>query len=654
MIKIERKVLFFCLFFLAAAHFPAQAAGVVGDGTPASCTEAALNAALSGGGNVSFNCGPDAHTITITSEKVITADTTLNGGNLITLNGGGTTRIFRVTGGAGFTVQNITLTNGYTAQEGGGIYVEEQGSLTVENSQFSNCVSTQTAENYAGGGAISVERQSTAVITNSTFTNNQAGNGGAIAIGGWNADDNGGTLTVGNSTFNNNTATEDGGIPGGGDGGGAIYLKGGVAAFITDSTFTNNTAPNGGAIHLLQADVTITDSTFNNNIAQHNFSGGGGGAIYMDGGKNLTGGLTIQTSTFSANQTNKLGGAIFSFPEGTETTTIGNSTFEGNLAHGQGMAGAIYHQSAHGTGPLEIEGSTFAYNDAYSTVPGGASQGGALWLYTAPVTIRNSTFYANDASDLTLPADDWHRGFGGAIVTHTPTEIINSTIAYNTSGFVGGGVSAAGGVAMTVHNTIIAHNDGANPWGIQENCTGSLVDGGNNLQFPAGECLSGSNADPLLGVFGEHGGETETLPLLPGSPAIDAGNPATCPPVDQRGMPRQGAACDIGAFEFDTGPILMQMYPAMMAVSEAQDFTLTLTGAGFTPQSVVRWQGAARPTTYHSFEQVTAVISASDVNTVGEFAVTVYDPEGEEESAVLLFRVVAVQYNTYLPLMLQP
>jgi hypothetical protein len=51
------------LFALVAGTvaMPARvaAAGTVGDGTPGSCTEAALVAALANGGAVSFNCGAD-------------------------------------------------------------------------------------------------------------------------------------------------------------------------------------------------------------------------------------------------------------------------------------------------------------------------------------------------------------------------------------------------------------------------------------------------------------------------------------------------------------------------------------------------------------------------------------------------------------------
>jgi hypothetical protein len=65
----------------------------VGTGTSASCTESALDARLPGGagfnGAVTFDCGADPVTITITSTKMIAADTTIDGGGRITLSGGG-------------------------------------------------------------------------------------------------------------------------------------------------------------------------------------------------------------------------------------------------------------------------------------------------------------------------------------------------------------------------------------------------------------------------------------------------------------------------------------------------------------------------------------------------------------------------------------
>jgi len=57
--------------------------------------------------------------------------------------------------------------------------------------------------------------------------------------------------------------------------------------------------------------------------------------------------------------------------------------------------------------------------------------------------------------------------------------------------------------------------------------------------------------DPMLGTLGNYCGFIETIPLLAGSSAIDAGDDATCPAIDQCGITRpQGAHCDIGAFEY--------------------------------------------------------------------------------------------------------
>src|SRR5262245_42977137 len=85
----------------------ARAAGVVGTGTPGSCTEAALNQALVGFGTVTFNCGGGPVVIPITSSKTLTATTTIDGtGQQITLDGGSSTRLFETT----YQFSSYTLT----------------------------------------------------------------------------------------------------------------------------------------------------------------------------------------------------------------------------------------------------------------------------------------------------------------------------------------------------------------------------------------------------------------------------------------------------------------------------------------------------------------------------------------------------------------
>ena len=58
--------------FAVFTAIPVRASGVVGNGTPSSCTEAALNTALAGGGSVTFNCG-GPKTILLLNVKTIAA-----------------------------------------------------------------------------------------------------------------------------------------------------------------------------------------------------------------------------------------------------------------------------------------------------------------------------------------------------------------------------------------------------------------------------------------------------------------------------------------------------------------------------------------------------------------------------------------------------
>jgi predicted outer membrane repeat protein len=222
---------------------PAFAAGTIGTGTAASCTEAALNTALTGGGNVYFNCGTTPVTINVTSEKLITANTFIdgatNGVSVVTLSGSNSKRIFNVTGKVQLSVKNLTLANGLTADQGAAINNPNGGTLTITNTQFTNNSSTKPGE--FGGGAIYSGPMGSVSVSNSTFDGNKGSIGGAIRILNSN-------LTVTNSTFKNNKAV-DATL----GNGGAIYIDGANGdngkINITGSTFTTNSATAyGGAL----------------------------------------------------------------------------------------------------------------------------------------------------------------------------------------------------------------------------------------------------------------------------------------------------------------------------------------------------------------------------------------------------------------------
>jgi hypothetical protein len=163
------------------------------------------------------------------------------------------------------------------------------------------------------------------------------------------------------------------------------------------------------------------------------------------------------------------------------------------------------------------------------------------------VTIVNSTLSGNTATG-------WH---GGAIFhTDGAMEITNSTLTNNAGPdwapsaiFIGSFNANVPTLMLT--NTIISGNQ----WYACDHWTGAnvLTSGGHNLVQddtcnPVASDLIG--VDPLLGSLADNGGPTQTHALLPGSPAIDAGNDAVAPATDQRGVARpQGTHSDIGSVE---------------------------------------------------------------------------------------------------------
>jgi hypothetical protein len=289
---------------VTSAASTALAAGVVGTGTTASCTDAALDAALVGGGLVTFNCGGPAliDISTGTGTKTIGADTTVDGGGLITISGGDSVRVFSVPVGVQFTVHNLRIAAGHS-DNGGGIANTGRGSLTVINSTFiGNSADGSPGTGGIGGGILNSGGGSV-TVTNSTFISNSAGGDpGTTGIGGGIFTNGGGSLTVTNSTFASNSA---------GAGGAILGLRGSVT--VTNSTFTDNGADTGGGI--VSGTLTVTNSTFTGNsnggvdsgasgtvavrntILANSPSGGNCTGSIADGGHNLDDGTRCGFST---------------------------------------------------------------------------------------------------------------------------------------------------------------------------------------------------------------------------------------------------------------------------------------------------------------------------------------------------------------------
>jgi predicted outer membrane repeat protein len=544
-------------------------AGVVGDGTPASCTEAALNAALAGGGNVTFNCGGPA-TITLTSLKTITQNTSIDGGGVITISGGLTTGLFYAPAPASLALSNVTLHNAYTASSDGGA-LRAGGPLTVTSVVFTNNVAVgycgaaiwtnnslviresrfgSNSSTY-GGGAICTGDLGTANvnIADSQFDFNQAldpsaGYGGAIRIG------DGSRLTVTDTIFfgnlahfggalyastnsavtmaglpassvfasklqlNGNSATEDGG---------AIYNKGAMtidyAAITVNKTPTQSLlAGYGGAIFNAGA-LTLTNAIVSRNEGRF------GGGLFV--GNSEAAQAVIAHTSFIRNISGNLGGGLYA---NTLTTTIAisDSSFHRNTASGSG--GGL----ARTNSKLRIYNTSFTSNAA---IDGGAMLLQALpaGLFAGYVQVRSATFSGNTASS----------NHGGGIYNFSSgVELYSTTIVSNTNGVF----SASSG------NTRFRNSVLQNPGSL--NCDGdgtaSISDDARNFSTdstcPLPISQTGPGLDPRLGllVVDPIGGTSYHMPLSD-SPLINAG--FNCPPRDQINALRVGE-CDIGAVEF--------------------------------------------------------------------------------------------------------
>jgi predicted outer membrane repeat protein len=139
--------------------------------------------------------------------------------------------------------------------------------------------------------------------------------------------------------------------------------------------------------------------------------------------------------------------------------------------------------------------------------------------------------------------------------------VANSTFSGNSAGS-GGGIYNTGQLStLEISNTIL--NAGASGENIF-NSGGTVTshgysvcsdDGGGYLNGPGDQI----NTDPLLGPLRDNGGPTLTHMPLPGSPAIDAGDPNFTPPAfhDQRGSCFHrvfGRRIDVGSVETQPQP----------------------------------------------------------------------------------------------------
>jgi len=297
---------------------------------------------------------------------------------------------------------------------------------------------------------------------------------------------------------------------------------------------------NGGGIYNAGT-VTLTACTIGGNISDN---GGVGGGIYNVATLTLTG------CTVSGNIATYRGGGIYN--SGAGTLTLSGCTLNDNKSvYGEG--GGIYN-----AGTLALSDCTVSRNVAGADVAGAGNQGGGIYN-SGTLALTACTFSGNSAGQGLggyCGRGCCHvgglGGSGGAIfnAASAPSATLRSTvIALNSFGLGGPGCPNGspgygpdlfGSFTSQGHN-LIGQTDGS----------GGFVNGVN------GDLVGSTNAplDPKLAALTNNGGGTFTMAVLPGSPALDAGDDALLVPpfnlmTDQRGLPRKsGAHVDIGAFE---------------------------------------------------------------------------------------------------------
>lgn len=313
---------------------------------------------------------------------------------------------------------------------------------------------------------------------------------------------------------------------------------------ISGVTIQHGHASNIGGGMINNGWLTLINSAILSNTAAGTNDWGGG--IYNSGS------LTLSHSIVAGNVTgssNAYGGGIFT--QG--TLLVSDSTIRDNST--PGIGGGIYAVG----GTMTVRASTISGNLA--------QDGGGIYKAGAPVIVINSTLSGNNSN-----------GNGGGIYAASgTTSLFNVTLAYNRANAddvgsgTGGGVYNAGGSTLTFNNSIISLNTSITPGTPYptlnlDDCAGTVTSQGYSMlyAYDPGYCtVNGSPdpSDPLLGPLQDNGGPTWTHALLPGSPAIDGGNPSGCADnlgaslhVDQRGRQRPALGglgrCDIGAFEF--------------------------------------------------------------------------------------------------------
>jgi len=465
-------------------------------------------------------------------------------------------------------VVNATITQNSGTTSGSGIYNEAMGTLTLQNTIVAGNIFNSSPQNFTGSitnddgyNLLGTDLQGAATGTGDLFsdtpqlsnlgsyggpTPTMAPLPGSLAIGNGTADgapflDQRGQSRAGNVDIGA-FQTQDGLVvtttadPGSSFG--ALSLR---EAVNLASVYTQ-----GGASATVSFDSTLAGPTITLIQGSLELSGAGAGTETINGG----GLITISGNNASG---------VFLVDAGVHAVLTGLTITAGNDSNGGGIDNA---------GTLTVIGSTFSGNNA--TNGGGIDNAGTL-------TVSSSTFSGNNATN------------GGGIFNAGTLAVSSSTVSGNTASN-GGGMDNVSGT-LTLQSTIVAGNSNASG-GVDPDIDGTAA-GSNNLIGNSTGLTGISNAaqgnqvgtstapiNPLLAPLGYYGGPTQTLALIPGSPAIGKGGFLT---TVAAGIALSTASTTItvanAAAIASTGGVTIQIDSEQMLVTAVSGNTLTVTRA---------------------------------------------------------------------------
>jgi len=378
-----------------------------------------------------------------------------------------------------------------------------------------------------------------------------------------------------------------------------------------------NAWTDGGGMYNFKGSPTVANVIFSQNTAQY----GKGGGMY-----NYNGSPIVMNVTFSQNHAAHSGGGMYNEGDngngnGSASPTLTNVAFIGNTSSnlGGGMSNYAYPLGTYGESSPHLTNVTFSGNTATNNGGGMYSASDYSGAYTSPV-LKNVTFSGNSAYN---GGGMYNEGYQGGV---SNASLTNVTFSQNTAAW-GGGMYNSGSpnpiypVLTNVTfkgNTATADSNPNNGKGIYNYYSNTKLyscivwdgtyDISNSSSTPtiSYSIVYGSSPDPLLGTLGNYGGFTQTIPLLAGSPAINAvpagtNGCGTTVAEDQRGGTRpQGADCDMGAYEFfpaTTIALISSSNPSSFGGEVILTATITDSEAASTPTGTITFKdgGAAIP-----------------------------------------------------------